>query len=160
MAEIEELYTLYSRRLYRFLLALTGNPSVAEELTQQTFYKAFLHINQYEGRSGPYTWLCQIAKNTWYTECKKSQRFTDVCVEDFASADCIDDEVIWRDETRRLACTLRELPSPHRDVLILRIYGELPFAEIAALFEKSESWAKVTFFRGKERLRRRMEEQK
>lgn len=160
MADLDELYTLYARRVYRFLIALTGNSSVAEELTQQTFYKAFLHINQYDGRSGPYTWLCQIGKNTWYSECRRSKKFADACVEDVASESQIDEEVIRRDEQRRAVCALRELPSPYQDVLVLRIYGELPYSEIATLFAKSESWAKVTYFRGKEKLRQRMEVQK
>lgn len=160
MADFEELYTLYARRLYRFLIALTGDASVAEELTQQTFYKAFLHIDQYEGRSGPYTWLCQIGKNAWFSECRRSQKYADACVEDVAAEEQVDEEVIRRDETRRAVCALRELPSPYQDVLVLRIYGDLPFGEIASLFAKSESWAKVTFFRGKEKLRQRMEEQK
>ena len=160
MAEFEEMYTLYVRRVYRFLLALTGDTSVAEELTQQTFYKAFLHIDEFEGRSAVFTWLCQIGKNAWFRECRRSKRYADACVEEIAADEAVDEEVIRRDETWRAVCALRELPSPYQDVLILRVYGELPFGEIAALFAKSESWAKVTFFRGKEKLRQKMEEQK
>ena len=71
MEQFEAVYEKYYRRLYRFLLKLSGIPSLSEELTQETLYKAFLHIDQYEGRSSLYTWLCKIAKNNWLTEVNK-----------------------------------------------------------------------------------------
>lgn len=180
MADFQEIYTSYVRRVYRFLLALTGNSAEAEELTQQTFYQAFLHMGQFEGRSSLYTWLCQIGKNAWFRECHRLKRFSREKVDAIAglideaevgqvgntAADSItavegsiEDDLIRRDEVRRAAQMLCRLPQPYRDVVILRIYGELPFCEIAALFEKSESWGKVTFFRGKEKLRKMMEDE-
>ncbi len=158
MAEFEEIYSTYARRVYRFLLALTRNGSVAEELTQQTFYQAFLHIGQFEGRSSLYTWLCQIGKNEWFRECRRSRRFTDENADEVPCESAMDEEFCRREETGRAVRALCDLEPPYRDVVILRIYGQLPFAEIAALFAKSESWAKVTFFRGKVKLRERLEE--
>lgn len=158
MAEFEEIYTAYVRRVYRFLLALSGDPSEAEELTQQTFYQAFLHINQFEGRSSLYTWLCQIGKNEWFRECRRLKRFSDEELEDIESNEYLDEELLRSEETKRAVRALCDLSQPYRDVLVLRIYGEIPFAQIAALYSKSESWAKVTFFRGKVKLRTNMEE--
>ncbi|NLW89378.1 MAG: RNA polymerase sigma factor [Clostridiaceae bacterium] len=179
MTEFQDIYTTYARRVYRFLLALTGNTSEAEELTQQTFYRAFLHIGRFEGRSSLYTWLCQIGKNEWFRECRRRRRFAGNDVDarteptgsdgsgrgvsvdptDVSAANgSVEDHIVRKEDGRRAAQALCGLPQPYRDVVILRIYGELPFAEIAALFEKSVSWSKVTFFRGKEKLRNMMEE--
>lgn len=172
MAEFQDIYTTYARRVYRFLLSLTGNASEAEELTQQTFYRAFLHIGRFEGRSSLYTWLCQIGKNEWFRECRRLRKFTrdDVETVDQSTGSLgegpvasaanlsVEEEIIRKEDGRRAAQALCGLPQPYRDVVVLRIYGELPYAEIAALFEKSESWGKVTFFRGKEKLRKMMEE--
>jgi len=186
MEEFQEIYTTYARRVYRFLLALTRDGTVAEELTQQTFYMAFLHIGRFEGRSSLYTWLCQIGKNEWFRECRRLRRFSsgeveattalgdpenssvedlpgfegsDAGIAESDASDSIEENMIRKENGRRAAQALCGLPQPYRDVVILRIYGELPFAEIAALFEKSESWGKVTFFRGKEKLRKMMEDQ-
>lgn len=180
MTDFHEIYTSYVRRVYRFLLALTGNSAEAEELTQQTFYQAFLHIGQFEGRSSLYTWLCQIGKNAWFRECRRAGRFARENVETLAeragaadqtpsgftdgnvealAAGSIEEDLIRREDGRRAAQMLCKLSQPYRDVVILRIYGELPYGEIAALFGKSESWGKVTFFRGKEKLRKMMEDQ-
>ena len=158
MAEFEEIYETYVRRVYRFLLALTGDPSEAEELTQQTFYQAFLHIEQFQGRSSLFTWLCQIGKNEWFRECRRLRRFTDEDIEEIAADKAIDVELVKKDESRRAVFVLCQLEQPYRDVVILRIYGQLAFSQIALLFEKTESWAKVTFFRGKEKLKKIMEE--
>lgn len=158
MAEFEEIYETYVRRVYRFLLALTGDPSEAEELTQQTFYQAFLHIEQFQGRSSLFTWLCQIGKNEWFRECRRLRRFTDEDIEEIAADKAIDVELVKKDESRRAVFVLCQLKQPYRDVVILRIYGQLAFSQIALLFEKTESWAKVTFFRGKEKLKKKMEE--
>jgi len=179
MAEFQEIYTAYARRVYRFLLALTGNMSEAEELTQQTFYRAFLHIGQFEGRSSIYTWLCQIGKNEWFRECRRLRRFSMEDVETLQepidsagtvgfgaaastgippAATTIEEDLIRKEDGRRAVQKLCGLPQPYRDVVVLRIYGELPFGEISALFGKSESWGKVTFFRGKEKLRKMMED--
>lgn len=180
MAEFQEIYTSYARRVYRFLLGLTGNPAEAEELTQQTFYLAFRHIGKFEGRSSLYTWLCQIGKNAWFRECRRLKRFSGESIETLAGlsetsdatrmsgvnanlmpemSGSIESNLIKQEEHHRAVKKLTLLSQPYRDVVILRIYGELPFSEIAALFGKSESWGKVTFFRGKEKLRKMMEDE-
>jgi RNA polymerase sigma-70 factor (ECF subfamily) len=156
MAEFEEIYSTYARRVYRFLLALSRNTSVAEELTQQTFYQAFLHIGQFEGRSSLFTWLCQIGKNEWFRECRRSRIYSNEDTDEVPCDGAIDEAICRREETGRAVRALCGLETPYRDVVILRIYGQLPFSEIAALFAKSESWAKVTFFRGKVKLRERI----
>lgn len=158
MEQFEDIYGKYYRKIYLFLLKLSGNASLAEELTQETLYKAFLHIDQYEGRSSIYTWLCEIAKNNWLAD-RKKRRFT-IELEDTWEQDSgvnLEEDVLSRQMLEIMRREIRHLPEPYVSVCMLRIYAELPYAEIAAEFGKSESWAKVTYFRGKTMLTERME---
>ncbi len=158
MAQFSEIYREHVQKVYRFLLVLTENEAQAEELTQQTFYKAFLNIGRFEERSSVYTWLCQIGKNEWLQECRKNQPVSFERIEEVAVKDSLEEDLVRKSQIAMIREAILGLSPPYRDVLILRTYGELPFAEIAALFGHSESWAKVTFFRGKEKLKKRMEE--
>ncbi len=152
MALFQDIYQEYGRPVYRFLLSLTGDSSEAEELMQETFYQAFLHIEQFEGRSSVYTWLCQIGKNAWLKECRRQKRFTgqEVMEERFSAEGEQPEEVVIRaDEIRRIRQAVYELEEPYREVFIMRVFGESQLKDIAAAFGKSESWARVTFYRAK-----------
>lgn len=158
MANFSIIYEQYVLKVYRFLLALTENETQAEELTQQTFYKALLHIDRFEERCSLYTWLCQIGKNEWFLECRRKKPVSFETVGEMPDENSMEENLIQKEQLAAAKRSLLRLPEPYRDVLILRIYGDLPFAEIAASFQKSESWAKVTFLRGKEKLKKKMEE--
>lgn len=160
MAEFSDLYEQHVQKVYRFLLMLTENELQAEELTQETFYKAFLHIDRFEGRSSIYTWLCQIGKNEWLQECRRKKPVSFETVGEIATENRLEDDYLQKNQIEHARSALLKLHDPYKEVLILRIYGELPFSEIAALFNYSESWAKVTFFRGKQKLKKEMEELK
>lgn len=158
MEQFADIYETYYRKIYLFLLKLSGNQTLAEELTQETLYKAFLHIEQYEGKSSVYTWLCGIAKNSWLAEMNK-QKFI-LCQElpvEYDSGKNIEEDVLEQQLRDLMRREIMHLPEPYVSVCTLRIYAELSYAEIASTFEKSESWAKVTFFRGKAMLLERME---
>ena len=158
MERFEDIYAKYYRKIYLFLLKLSANQSLAEELTQETLYKAFLHIDQYEGRSSIYTWLCQIAKNNWLAEMKKQTPLVEI--EDTAEYDSgidLEEDVLNRQMRHLMKQEILYLPEPYVTVCMMRIYADLPYAEIASIFQKSESWAKVTYFRGKTMLMERME---
>lgn len=158
MDRFESIYDKYYRKVYLFLLKLSGNQSLAEELTQETLYKAFLHINQYEGRSSIYTWLCKIAKNSWLEEMNKRKQL--VGLEETGETDSgvnMEEDILERQMCDLMRREIRFLPEPYVSVCMLRIYAELSYAAIAAEFGKSESWAKVTYFRGKAMLTERME---
>lgn len=152
MAAFQEIYDEYGRPVYRFLLSLTGSPEQAEELLQETFFQALIHIDQFQGRSSLYTWLCQIGKNAWLKECSRSKRYADTPWEDLRLADeklTPEEAVIRRDELRRIRQAVLKLEAPYRDVFILHIYGGLKLKEIADLNGKSESWARVTYYRAR-----------
>ena len=158
MESLEEIYRKHAQTVYAYLLSRTGNGDLAEELTQETLYKAFLHIDQYEGRGSVYGWLCKIARNNYLTERKKQRLFLDPeNMQEQGSGEDLEGEAVDRQLRGLMRREIRHLPEPYTSVCALRIYGELTYAEIAAAYGKSESWAKVTFFRGKTMLTERME---
>ena len=131
---------------------------------QETFYQAFLHIDRFEGRSSLYTWLCCIGKNAWLRECKRRSRYADTPYEDLYLTDpspTPEADLLQRERSRRLRQAVINLADPYREVFILRAYGGLKLKEIAALHQKSESWARVTWLRARkiimEELRDEME---
>lgn len=158
MNTLEELYEKYSTPLYRFLLSMTGSVQDSEELLQETFYRALIHIEQFEGRCSPLTWLCQIGKHLWFKELGKRKRYHNEPVEDLKIPvdERILENVVEQEEKVRLRKAISELKEPYREVVILHIYGERSLKEIAASFGKSESWARVTFYRARQMLSEQM----
>lgn len=155
MAAFQEIYEKYAQPVYRFLLSLSGNEDLAEELLQETFYQALTHIERFEGRCSLYTWLCQIGKNAWLRECRRSKRYSEVCWEDLKLPDSTpspEAQAIARDEYRRARRALQKLEEPYRDVFILHALGGVRLKEIAAVYGKSESWARVTYFRARQQI--------
>ena len=155
MRGFEELYHTQGRPVYRFLLALTGDEGQAEELLQETFYQAFLHIDRFEGRSSLYTWLCCIGKNAWLRECRRRSRYADTPYEELkleAPAPTPEEAMLRREQAQRLRQAVLKLEDPQREVFILHAYGGLKLKEIAALHQKSESWARVTYFRARKTI--------
>lgn len=152
LAAFQEIYDEYGKPVYRFLLSLTGSPEQAEELLQETFFQALIHIDKFQGRSSLYTWLCQIGKNAWLKECRRSKRYADTPWEDLRLPDgnlTPEEAAIRKDELRRIRQAVRNLEEPYRDVFILHVYGGLKLKAIADLNGKSESWARVTFYRAR-----------
>lgn len=157
----EAMFQKYFSRVYRFALRLTRSADQAEELTQQTFFKALRQIDTFEGRSDPTTWLCSIAKNAWFDARRRNR--ADACAPDspvFARTGAsVEDDVLRRWEAMRIHRQLHALEEPYREVFTLRVFGELKYAQIASLFGKSESWARVTYYRAKQALIERLEEE-
>lgn len=153
--EFSEVCQVYYDRVYRFLLALSGDPHQAEDLTQEVFYRALLHIGSYREQGQMLTWLCAIGKNLWLSQCRRERRgkptLTDIPQpgpEDTLSA---------REVQNALRRAVAALPEDFRDVVILHIYGEISLKDISAMKGKSESWAKVTYYRAKQMLRKELE---
>lgn len=155
MAGFQEVYEQYGKAVYRFLLKLTGSEESAEELLQETFYQAFLHIDRFEGRSSLYTWLCQIGKNAWIKECRRKKRFTDTVWEVERPAPVRsqpEEQFLQKEEYRRVWQAIMKLEEPYKDVFILHAYGEVKLKEIAMSYGKTESWARVTYYRAKQQI--------
>lgn len=153
VTDFEKIYRENFTDVYKYVYSLCRNAALAEEITQETFYKALRHIDGFDGRCRLYVWLCQIAKNTYYTYQKKQKRFADADIV-FAVDDGLPDkEAAW--ELHRL---IHNLSEPYKEVLTLRIFGELSFSQIGELFGKSDSWARLIFFRAKKEIRGKFNE--
>lgn len=160
MEDFEAIYVQHFDGVYKYVFSLCRNETMAEEITQETFYRAMEHIDKFEGKCKLYVWLCQIAKNTFLTYAKKQKRHvseTDIDLSkqiepSFENA-ILDKETVWK-----LHKLLHELSDPYKEVFSLRVFGELPFSQIGELFGKSDSWARLIFYRAKKELRRDLDE--
>ena len=153
MSAFQKVYETYARPVYRFLLTLSGREDLAEELLQETFYQAFQHIDRFEGRCHLYTWLCQIGKNAWLKECRRNRRYSDVPLEELSLPSAsLEEQTIAKDEYRRVQRAVQQLEDPYRDVFILHALGGVRLKEIALIYGKSESWARVTYYRAKQKI--------
>lgn len=149
----EKLYETYYMRVYSYVMTLAGKQHMAEEVTQETFYKAFTAKSAFRGESNEVTWLCAIARNLFLDEMRRQSKSAEADLD--ANADSginIESEVEDRDASYRIHRALQELEEPYRRVFELRIFGELSFREIGDICEKTENWARVTYHRAKLKL--------
>ena len=147
--DFEEVYRTCFRQVYAYVFSLCGNRCLTEEVTQETFFKALKQLDRFRGDCKISVWLCQIAKNTLFSlQLKKEEKFSK---DHFLEEDHFD-QLLSREEAFQLYQLLHTLEEPYKEVFSMRVFGELSFAEIAALFEKSESWARVTYFRAKRKI--------
>ena len=155
MQDIQKIYEEYFETVNKYLFCLTKNYDIAEELTQETFYRAVKKIGTYKGDCKISVWLCQIAKNLWYDECRKNKKLAnkDYDLLNIETEEKVEDEVISNDEKITLYKKMQSLDEKTREVIYLRITGELSFKEIGDILNKSENWARVTFYRGKLKLK-------
>ena len=153
MESMDKIYMEYADLVYRFLLAKTANPDLAEELTQETFYQAIRSSHRFDGSCKVSTWLCAIAKNQMLAYLRKNPVHEDV-EEIKLSTQSAEDDYLQTQTRVQLLKQLHSLAEPYREVMYLRLFGELSFREIGDILEHSENWARVTFYRGKEMLRR------
>ena len=156
MQNIEDIYKQYFQTVKRYLFCLTHNNDIAEDLTQETFCKAVKKIGTFKGECKISVWLCQIAKNLLYNELKKNKKMEQTNEEEIflmISEEKTEDTVIFNENKIELYKRLQFLDEKTREVIYLRITGELSFKEIASILNKTESWARVTFYRGKQKLK-------
>ena len=156
MQDMEKIYEGYFETVNKYLFCLTHNNDISEELTQETFYKAVKKIDTYKGECKMSVWLCQIAKNLWYDQCRKNKKFVDTKEADLLNVQALntlEEQVISNDEKISLYKKMQHLDEKTREVMYLRITGELSFKEIGIILNKTENWARVTFYRGKNQLK-------
>jgi RNA polymerase sigma-70 factor, ECF subfamily len=152
--DVKRLYRKYEKDIYKYLYYLTGNKELANDLLQETFLQAFTSIHRFKGQSKVRTWLFQIAKFTYYSHVKKTKREKNALDE----LDCSEVEAspeqyyIKAERDRFLFDSIKNISEPYKQVVILKAFNDLSYREIGEVFEKSESWARVTFHRGKLKL--------
>lgn len=152
MSTFQKIYEENAKKLYGFLFSLTGNKELAEELMQETFFQALKSIDKFEGRCSVYTWLCQIGKNAWLKEVKRNKRYSEIGINDLLisnNSPPMDELIIKKDEYIRARKALLNLAEPYRNIFILHAISEVKLKEIACLYGKSESWARVTYYRAR-----------
>ena len=160
MSSFEEMFSRYFGRVYKFALKLTRSTEQAEDITQQTFYRALEKIDSFEGRSDAGTWLCSIAKNEYFDRLrkKKEQPFEPGSAVFGGVSGDVSEAVLREQQRMQIHRHLHDLEEPYREVFMLRVFGELKYGQIASLFGRTESWARVTFYRAKLEIQKRMEE--
>lgn len=149
--EIEEMYNKNFKIVYKFLYCKTNDSSLAEELTQEAFYHAIKGVDKFRGDCNISVWLCQIAKNLWYKQISKTKK-TEVLDENIVSNENIEQQFMDRVEKIELFRMMSNLDWITKEVMYLRLAGDLQFSEIADILGKTENWARVTYYRGKQKL--------
>ena len=149
----EDLYERHARQVFRYLFSITGEQDTAEELTQETFYQAVRSIDRFNGSCKVSVWLCQIAKHLWYQHLRK-RKPEEPLPEDGLPGPSAEEDVLTRQGHLDLLRQIHALPPSTREVVYLRAFGGLSFREIGDVLGRTETWARVTFYRGKEALRK------
>lgn len=156
MLSPEEVYNEYREMVLRYVTRLCGNQALSEEITQETFYQAIKGWDRFNGQSSISTWLCGIAKRLYYTTLRKPPLPT-VSDKEPAQSDFVE-ALIRRDQAMTAHHLLHALKEPYREVFTLRTFCDMNHAQIGELFHKSESWARVTYYRARQMLQEALKE--
>ncbi len=167
--DIAKIYEEYSKMIYNYLYCLCFDNTLSEDLTQETFYYATKGIDKFRNDCKIQVWLCEIAKNLWFKELKRRKRTVIVSIEsefgeigetkEIASEENVEDKFIEKEEKIELYKNLKKLTNIERQLIHLRLTSGLNFKDISQIYKKSESWARVIYYRGKEKLREMYEKE-
>ncbi len=154
MLDMDMVYRKYGRMVFGYLMTLCHEEHMAEELTQETFYQAVKSSGRYDGTCKVSTWLCQIARHLWYQELDKRRRKgTVVLEEELVSGETgMEEQICLREEKMELFKRVHVLNEVSKEVVLLRLTGAFSFQEIGDIFGKNENWARVTFYRAKQKI--------
>ena len=154
--EFEQIYSTYFKSVYRYIWKLSGDEHIAEEITSETFLKVMKSIGDFRGDCDMRVWISQIAKNTYYSYLKKNQRTANVDETELRSLEdpkaFIEEQIVIQDEAQQIREILHTLPDPYKEVFMWRVFGELSFKEIGALYSKTDNWACVTYHRARKMI--------
>ena len=162
MTDFEKVYKEYFSDVYLYIKRLSGDEHIAEEITSETFFKALKSIESFRGECEIRVWLCQIAKNSYYTYIKKNSKTQNI--EEAELINLPDDknnvaeDVARKIEAAEIQRILEETEEPYKEVFMWRVYADLSFKEIGRIFNKNENWACVTYHRARKMIKQRMEE--
>lgn len=154
MLDMESVYKEYAVVVYKFLMSLCYEENLAEELTQETFYQAVQSSQRYDGSCKISTWLCQIAKHLWYREVeRRKKKRTSPLTEDVLSKNkLMEDDLLLKEEKMELFRKVHVLDEVSKEIVLLRVTGAFSFREIGEIFGKNENWARVTYYRAKQKI--------
>ena len=157
MTEFEKLFEENRNLIFKYLTKMTRDVSLAEELTQETFFRAFMNFASLRNKDKATVWLCQIAKNTyfnWYNRQKNHAPLDDL--DSMGSGEILEEAFVQKELSQKAMACLHDLDEPYKEVFMLSVFAGLSLKDISALFGKSESWARVTFYRAKQKLSERL----
>ncbi len=161
---MEQIYQKYSKIVYKYLLSLTNNKEVSEELMQETFYSAIKNIHKFRQECSVKTWLCKIAKNKWIDYYKRIKKKNEINIDEINEKllfeYSFEDNYENKEQVIDLYKKIHKLDEKTREVIYLRIRSEFSFKEIGAIVGKSEEWARITFYRAKLKLKEEFDNEK
>ncbi len=150
MEDFGDIYKENYQLVYKYLLSLTHNEDISEDLTEETFYKATINISKFRNNSKLSTWLCKIARNLWIDEIKRKNKLAEIEDKDVIVTE---DVFLEKEERIQLFKSIQKLDVLTKDVIYLKIKGDLSYKEIADIMNTTETWVRVTFYRGKEKIK-------
>lgn len=154
MQSIEEVYVQYFQIVYKYALYLTkGDKAVSEDITSETFTIAVEKINTFKGKCKISVWLCQIAKFLYFKEVKRNKKIKFEDINEMCQNGGFEENLIEQEDKRKIFKDIENLDKDTRNVMYMRVIGNFSFDEIAKITGKTASWARVKYFRGKEKLK-------
>ena len=156
--EFEQIYITYFRDVYLYIRRLSNSEHIAEEITSETFFKAMKSIDSFRGDCDIRVWLCQIAKNCYYSYIKKADRTE--CIDNVEIAEqgvSFEERLFRHDTAMQIQKILHDVPEPYKEVFMWRVYAELSFKQIGQIFGKSENWACVAYHRARNKIKEKLE---
>ena len=156
--EFEKIYATYFRDVFLYIRRLSDNEHIAEEITSETFFKAISSIESFRGDCDIRVWLCQIAKNCYFTYLKKTQRIDSIeDIEIAEQSENFEERFFQKDAAMQIQKVLHDIPDPYKEVFMWRVFAEMSFKQIGQIFHKSENWACVTYHRARKMIKERLE---
>lgn len=156
--DFEKMYRMYYMEVYSYVMTVIKNSNQAEEITQETFFKAMKSRNNYRGEASEFTWLCAIAKNLCMDVLRKQSKHEDL-KEEVPVAVNIEKMLVDKETTLQIHQVLHNLEEPYKEVFHMRVFGELSFRNIGQIFGKSENWARVTYHRARLKIQEKLKKQ-
>ena len=155
--DLEKIYREYFTIVYRYTLSISRDAHLAEEITQETFVKAFQKLKSFRGDSDISVWLCQIAKNEYFQHLRKQKKKQAMQTMPENVIAGPEQELAKKEMRFRIQQILHDMEEPYKEVFYMRTYGEMSFKDIGKLFEKQETWARVTYYRARKKIMEVME---
>ena len=158
---LDDIYKNYAKELYRYIFNLCRNETLAEDIMQETMLNAVMSIDKFKGECSLKTYLCRIARNIWLNYAKRAEN-KNIPIDDsleFAADDSVEEQLNNKMQSQAIHRVLHTLEEPYKEVFTLRVFADLKFNDIGNLFGESANWARVTFFRAKEKIIRQLEKE-
>ncbi|MBQ6496277.1 MAG: sigma-70 family RNA polymerase sigma factor [Firmicutes bacterium] len=159
MQELDRIYQDNFIKVYRYVLSMSGDPHLAEDITQDTFFKAMQRLDSFRGDCSLTTWLCRIARNQYLNQANRKKHLQDITKQHPPESVSAEQESVQREQTAELLAAIQRLEEPYKEVLSLRMFSELPFREIGTIFGKNDSWARVIYHRARLKVKEELKDE-